>query len=64
MFDENLPRPKPTLFTPQALDALSIDELNTYIAAMQTEIARVQSEINKKQAHASAAAAIFGKKGE
>jgi uncharacterized small protein (DUF1192 family) len=63
MFDENLPRPKQVLFTPQALDSLSVDELNAYIAAMQTEITRVQTEITKKQAHANAAAAIFGKKG-
>ncbi len=64
MFDENLPRPKPTLFTPQSLGALSIDELNAYVTVMQAEICRVQTEIEKKQAHAQAAAAIFGKKGE
>ncbi len=64
MFDDNLPRPKATLFTPQKLDNLSVDELNTYIAVLQGEITRVQGEMTKKQAHAQAAAAIFGKKGE
>ncbi|MES2729756.1 MAG: DUF1192 domain-containing protein [Pseudomonadota bacterium] len=64
MFDDNLPRPKPTLFTPQSLDKLSMDELETYITAMQVEITRVQAEITRKTSHAQAAAAIFGKKGE
>jgi uncharacterized small protein (DUF1192 family) len=43
------------------LDALSVEELNDYVAAMEAEIARVRGKIKAKQSHAAAAAAFFKK---
>ena len=46
---------------PRDLDTMSIEDLNDYIADMETEIARVRAKINAKKSHAGAAAAFFKK---
>ena len=46
---------------PRDLDALSVEELNEYIANMEAEIRRVREKIAAKQSHTSAAAALFKK---
>jgi uncharacterized small protein (DUF1192 family) len=46
---------------PRDLDTLSIEELNDYIADMETEIARVRDKIKAKTSHSAAAAALFRK---
>lgn len=46
---------------PRELDTLSIEELNEYVANMEAEIKRVREKIAAKQAHGSAAAALFKK---
>jgi len=46
---------------PKDLDAMSIEELNDYIADMEGEIARVRAKIAAKKSHAGAAAAFFKK---
>lgn len=43
------------------LDTLSVAELEHRIAAFSAEIERVKAELAKKQAHGSAAAALFKK---
>jgi uncharacterized small protein (DUF1192 family) len=57
--DEDLPKPAKSLLVPPVLDMLGIDELQTYIAALQAEITRVQGVIASKDAHRQAAAAFF-----
>ncbi len=41
------------------LDVMSVDELEEYVAALQTEIARTEDEIAKKRAHLSGADTLF-----
>jgi uncharacterized small protein (DUF1192 family) len=41
------------------LDVLSIEELNTYVEEMRTEIKRVEEKIAAKKAHINAAAGLF-----
>ncbi|MCP4327741.1 MAG: DUF1192 domain-containing protein [Alphaproteobacteria bacterium] len=43
------------------LDPMSIDELEGYIAELETEIERVRGDIRKKQAHRAGADAFFKK---
>jgi uncharacterized small protein (DUF1192 family) len=43
------------------LDAMNIDDLKEYIAALKAEIARVEDKLKAKQSHASAAASFFKK---
>jgi uncharacterized small protein (DUF1192 family) len=43
------------------LDAMNIDDLKEYIAALQAEIVRVEDKLKAKQSHASAAASFFKK---
>ena len=45
--------------TPRNLDALNIEDLKEYVAAMKAEIERVEAKIKAKQSHASAAASFF-----
>ena len=47
---------KPTL---KNLDAMNIDDLQEYVAALKAELARVEDKIKSKQSHAAAAASFF-----
>jgi uncharacterized small protein (DUF1192 family) len=51
--------PKKQKPQPRNLDVLSIEELNTYIDEMRTEIKRVEEKIAAKKAHINAAAGLF-----
>jgi uncharacterized small protein (DUF1192 family) len=44
------------------LQPMSVTELKAYIASLEDEIGRAQNTIDKKEAHKSGAAALFGKK--
>lgn len=45
---------------PKDLDAMSIEELQDYVAELEAEAARARAKIEQKQAHrAAAAAALF-----
>jgi len=60
MFDEdkdNEPQNQPKKLKP--LDKLSVDELREGIEEMKIEIARYEQEIERKKAHATAAATLF-----
>ncbi len=59
--DEDLPRKK-DVFEPRKLDALSVAELEEYIATLEAEILRVREEIKRKKAAGDFAAANFFKK--
>lgn len=56
---DELLNPKPKLSVGEALDAISVDELQQRIAAFETEILRLKAEIGKKQASKAAADAFF-----
>jgi uncharacterized small protein (DUF1192 family) len=56
---DDLPKPKPQLTVGEALDAISIAELQQRIVAFEGEIARLKAEIAKKQASKVAADAFF-----
>ena len=43
----------------QDLDPLSVDELQTRIAALKQEIARVEAHISRAETHRSAAEELF-----
>ena len=47
---------KPTL---KNLDAMNIDDLQEYVAALKAELARVEDKIKSKQSHAAEAASFF-----
>jgi uncharacterized small protein (DUF1192 family) len=51
-------QPKPA-WTPARLDALSITEIEAYIAHCEAEIARSRAEIDSRQSHRGAAEALF-----
>lgn len=55
--DLDPPKPKAAL---KDLAGLSIEDLKTYIADLQTEIARAEAMINQKEAHKKEAAKLFG----
>jgi uncharacterized small protein (DUF1192 family) len=57
--EEDLPKPAKTLLAPPVLDMLGIDELQSYISALEAEILRVKAVIQAKDAHRAAAAAFF-----
>lgn len=59
MFEDELPKKKPTSEFPRKLDGMSIDELQDYINDLKGEIDRVQGDITKKKASQDAAASIF-----
>jgi uncharacterized small protein (DUF1192 family) len=44
---------------PKPLDGMSIDELKSYVVALQDEIVRVEAAISAKQAHMQAVSALF-----
>jgi uncharacterized small protein (DUF1192 family) len=54
--------PKHKKAAPKNLDSLNIGDLQEYIAALKTEIARVEEKLKSKQSAANAAAAFFQKK--
>ena len=58
--EDELPRPK--LMVTRNLERMSIDELNDYIAELETEIARVRADIKKKQSVMAAGDAFFKKR--
>ncbi|MCA0247095.1 MAG: DUF1192 domain-containing protein [Proteobacteria bacterium] len=43
------------------LDAMNIEDLKEYVAALKAEQARVEEKIKAKQSHAAAAASLFKK---
>jgi uncharacterized small protein (DUF1192 family) len=55
--DDDEPRNKPA--KPKPLDGLSVDDLKTYIADLEAEIARAEAAMKAKQAHIAAMAALF-----
>lgn len=55
--DEPTPKPKPV--PGGDLSALSIDDLNDYIAELEAEIARVRADIKAKQGAKAHADAVF-----
>ena len=57
--DDDLPRK--IAWEPRNLEALSIDQLEAYIAVLEGEIARVRADIAAKQSVRSAAEAFFKK---
>ena len=57
--DELEPRRKPTQQKP--LDPLSVEELEEYIAALETEIARARAAIAAKRSHKAGADSLFRK---
>jgi uncharacterized small protein (DUF1192 family) len=57
--EDDLPKPKRALLVPPPLDSLGAEELRDYIADLEREIARVGQKIKEKEAHRSAAAALF-----
>jgi uncharacterized small protein (DUF1192 family) len=51
--------PRKAALKPKDLDALSVEELTDYIAALEAEIARAKAKITAKEAHRTGAAALF-----
>ena len=51
--------PKNKKSQPRNLDAMNIDDLREYVAALKGELARVEEKIKAKQSHAAAAASFF-----
>lgn len=45
---------------PQALDQMSVEELEVYIGQLKAEIAASEAEIERKKAQKRAADALFG----
>ena len=45
---------------PQALDQMSVEELEVYIGQLKAEIAASETEIERKKAQKRAADALFG----
>jgi uncharacterized small protein (DUF1192 family) len=61
-WEDDRPKPKPaTITVGEPLASLSIAELEARIAALTAEIERVRTEMRAKQAHETAAAALFKK---
>ena len=57
--DDLEPRRPPA--KPHDLEALSVEELRDYVAALKAEIVRVEAKIAAKQAHLSGAGGLFKK---
>jgi uncharacterized small protein (DUF1192 family) len=53
-------QPRPA-YVPAKLEALSIDEIEAYIAHCESEVARAQAEIDARSSHRGAAEALFKK---
>jgi len=62
-WDDDLPAPAKAATLGDNLETLSVAELETRIAALESEILRVKAELDRKRAHESAAAALFRKPG-
>jgi uncharacterized small protein (DUF1192 family) len=56
---EDRPRPKPVLTVGEALDVISLAELQERIVVLEGEIARIKAEITRKQASKAAADSFF-----
>ena len=60
MFDEEIERPKvKAVFEPLNLENFSVDELEQYVADLESEVVRVKADMDKKKASAAAANAFF-----
>lgn len=57
--DDDAPRPAPTYSVGMPLDTLSVDELQTLIETLESEIVRLRSGIESKNASRDAADAVF-----
>ena len=67
MNDDDLPRPRgdaASKLAAELLDSYSVDELNTRIQLLESEIMRIVAHRDKAKAHRVAADALFGKSGE
>ncbi|BBK34376.1 uncharacterized small protein (DUF1192 family) [Stella humosa] len=51
--------PRPAKPAPRLLDPMSVEELESYIAEMEVEIARVRAAIEAKRGHRGVAEALF-----
>ncbi|WP_295555009.1 DUF1192 domain-containing protein [uncultured Hyphomicrobium sp.] len=60
-WDDTRPPPPRSASLGDNLETLSVAELESRIAAFSAEIERVKAELAKKQAHESAAEALFKK---
>jgi uncharacterized small protein (DUF1192 family) len=58
-WDDEKPRPKPTVMVGERLDQHSVAELEERIAALTAEMERVKAELQTKKARAAAADALF-----
>jgi uncharacterized small protein (DUF1192 family) len=58
-WDDERPRPKPTITVGERLDQHSVSELEERIVALTAEIERVEVELQAKKARAAAADALF-----
>jgi uncharacterized small protein (DUF1192 family) len=56
---EDLPQKAPAVTVGEALDLLSVAELERRVVELESEIVRTKAEIARKQASKSAADAIF-----
>jgi len=61
VFDDDLPKKKPTHEFGQDLTLLSVDELQERIALLRDEIARLEADMERKRAVRSAADVFFRK---
>jgi len=59
ILEDDRPRPSRAAFTPPLLDSWGIEDLQSYIATLQAEIARAEAAIAQRQAHKGAADAFF-----
>ena len=59
MFDDDLPRPSLSKFSPCNLENLSVADLEEYIGELDNEILRVKDDIKKKKSSQDAAASVF-----
>ena len=57
--EDDIPKPRRNLLVPPVLDSLGVDELGQYIVDLEAEIVRVKAVITAKDAHKTAAAALF-----
>ncbi len=59
--DDLEPKKASTSFEPRVFDALSIEELTTYIEELKAEIARAEAVIQAKKGFRDTAEGIFGR---
>ena len=62
LIDDDL-EPKNRPKKPRPLDAMSVEDLEAYVAELKAEILRVEAAIAAKSAHRAAADAFFKKPG-